>query len=378
MPASEHLSRFATRVVPTDNKVNEIETIGGSSSTIAQDAAGNITKAPVPVDWSSAYTMVYDAWNRLVAVKSGSTVVASFAYDGQNWRTTKTNSSSVVRHYYYTSSWQIVEERVGTSTSPERQYVWGLLGGIDNLVLRDRPGSSERLYAMSDALGSVTALTNASGTMEERYGYYAFGFPRFMNASFGIISSSAYDWNVLYASYRRDSETGYYQVRNRYLHPGLGRWLTRDPIGYDGGINLYAYVGNSSVNWTDPMGLLFGLIPILGTIEHLIEISLSDVDGTKTSDYTVHQDWAQEACKQDIAEQEFSKLAAFGAAGVLRDVVEYVSGTLIAYLGENWIAKIFGGIIDFDAVIESLVLNDAKEKFDYAAEQAKRECKCPR
>jgi RHS repeat-associated protein len=107
---------------------------------------------------------------------------------------------------------------------------------------------------MSDALGNLTAITNASGTMEERYGYEAYGTPRFMNASFGSISSSAYDWNVLYASYKWDEETGYYQVRNRYLHPGLGRWLTRDPIGYDGGVNLYAYVGNRPVNEVDPSG----------------------------------------------------------------------------------------------------------------------------
>jgi RHS repeat-associated protein len=235
------------------NAVNEITRIAGSSSLIAQNAAGNITKAPTPDSWSSAYTMVYDAWQRLVQVNSGSSVVGAYAYDGQGWRTTKTTGSTV-RHYYYNSQWQVVDEYVGTSA--DRQYVWGLLGP-DNLVVRYRPALSETLYALSDPNGCVTAVMNdpSTWTVYERYGYESFGKPRFMNASFGAISASAYDWTTLYDSYPWDSESGYYQVRNRYLHPTLGRWLIRDPIGYEGGVNLYAYVRNNGVNWTDALGL---------------------------------------------------------------------------------------------------------------------------
>jgi hypothetical protein len=45
-----------------------------------------------------------------------------------------------------------------------------------------------------------------------------------------------------------------FQVRNRYYHPNLGRWISRDPIGYEDGINLYAYVGNKPTNSFDPFG----------------------------------------------------------------------------------------------------------------------------
>ncbi len=57
--------------------------------------------------------------------------------------------------------------------------------------------------------------------------------------------------------YRYDAETQNYYVRNRYYLPTLGRWLTRDPIGYQGGINLYEYVQSSPVGNVDAAGLTF-------------------------------------------------------------------------------------------------------------------------
>jgi len=234
----------------THNAVNEVETINGSSALIQQNAAGNMVKAPQPTNWSSAYTMTYDAWQRLVKVKSGSTTTAIYAYDGQNRRTTKVTGSTT-RHYYYSSQWQILEERLNTTTTADRQFVWGLMA-LDNLILRDR--GSERFYSLQDVF-SCTAIADTTGTVQERYGYNAFGLSRVMDADFNVISTSSYDWETRYDSYRFDAESSFYQVRFRYFHPTLGRWLTRDPIGYEGGINLYAYVKNQSVNITDPQGL---------------------------------------------------------------------------------------------------------------------------
>jgi RHS repeat-associated protein len=55
--------------------------------------------------------------------------------------------------------------------------------------------------------------------------------------------------------YRYDAETDNYYLRNRYHSPVLGRWLTRDPIGYQGGINLYGYVSGRPTAGLDPSGL---------------------------------------------------------------------------------------------------------------------------
>ncbi|MDR1384698.1 MAG: hypothetical protein LBJ67_12770 [Planctomycetaceae bacterium] len=55
------------------NKVNEIYSIGDSTANTDVDANGNMTKVVKPDNWSAAYTLVYDAWNRLVQAKSTST-----------------------------------------------------------------------------------------------------------------------------------------------------------------------------------------------------------------------------------------------------------------------------------------------------------------
>ena len=198
-------------------------------------------------------TLTDDAWNRLVQVKSGGTTFVTYAYDGQNWRTTKAYGG-YVWDYYYTSAWQVIEEErtADDTTYPWLQNVWGLLGP-DNLVLRDRP--DERLYAFSNSLGSISAIVNASGTVQERYGYNAFGTPLFMNVEWFVTGYSSFDWVTLFAGYLYDVEDQSYQPRNRFLHPALGRWLSRDPIGYKGGLNFYAYVGNAPINQVDPSGL---------------------------------------------------------------------------------------------------------------------------
>jgi RHS repeat-associated protein len=51
-------------------------------------------------------------------------------------------------------------------------------------------------------------------------------------------------------------ESGLVYARNRYYSPGLGRFISEDPIGFGGGANFYAYCGNDPINFTDPLGLM--------------------------------------------------------------------------------------------------------------------------
>ena len=62
--------------------------------------------------------------------------------------------------------------------------------------------------------------------------------------------------NILYAGYCYDPHLGLYHVRHRVYDPARGRWMQRDPIGYLGGPNLYAYVSGEPMGYVDPMGLM--------------------------------------------------------------------------------------------------------------------------
>jgi RHS repeat-associated protein len=54
---------------------------------------------------------------------------------------------------------------------------------------------------------------------------------------------------------REEDGSGLVFMRNRYYHPQLGRFISQDPIGFAGGLNLYAYCSNDPINFTDPLGL---------------------------------------------------------------------------------------------------------------------------
>ena len=240
----------------THNTANQTTEIDGSTATVSSDLAGNMVKVPQVADWESTFELTWDAWNRLVEVVDGEATVAIYRYDGKTRRTLKTTDPN--RHYYYSDRWQILEERVDEETTAERQFVWGQRY-LDDLVLRDRDvdadGSmDERLYVLSDYF-NPTAIADEDGNVLERYGYNAFGLSRVMNADFEPRSTSDYDWETRYGAYRYDAETGFYQVRYRYLHPTLGRWLSRDPIEEKDDINLYCLSRNRVLNRIDKTGL---------------------------------------------------------------------------------------------------------------------------
>jgi YD repeat-containing protein len=99
--SSAYLTKVAGTTTLSQNrshsKVNAISGLTTATGTAwaspAQDAAGNLTTVPQPLSAASGYTLKYDAWNRLVSVKAGSTVVAAYAYDGANRRVSKTTAN---------------------------------------------------------------------------------------------------------------------------------------------------------------------------------------------------------------------------------------------------------------------------------------------
>ena len=151
----------------------------------------------------------YDAWNRLVEVQSGSTVLATYSYDGLNRRITETAGGHTTAFFYDTND-QVLEERVDGATSANVQYVWGLRN-VDDLALRDRnnggggnlgktgSGLGERLYALQDANWNVVALVDTNGAVQERFTYTAYGTATALNPNFSspYSGSTNFHWTTL-------------------------------------------------------------------------------------------------------------------------------------------------------------------------------------
>lgn len=222
------------------NSLNEYTSVGATS--FMYDGNDNLS-----YDGTNSYT--YDEDNRLISA-SNSSNSASYEYDAFNRRISKTVDS--VMTYYVYDGYEVIEE-YNSSNSLQAYYVLGPSIDEPNSMVRN----SNTYYYHRDALGNVRQLTDVNGIVQESYDYDPYGNVTIYNSSLTDITSSGSGIKnpYMYAGRRLDEESGVYHYRNRQYKPMIGRFLQRDPLGYVDGMNLYTYVGNNSINHTDPFGL---------------------------------------------------------------------------------------------------------------------------
>jgi RHS repeat-associated protein len=227
----------------TSNTLNQYSQIG--SSTLTYDSNGNLKD-----DGTQLY--YYDYANRLTTVKrkTDSVTIATFKYDALGRRIQKTDNLSSITYNYYYDGARCIEER-NVSDVMIAQYTFG--NGIDEVLTMERGGQT--YYYHENSLGSIYAATNSAGVVIERYTYDAYGKPSFYDGSGSPIGSSAIGNNILFTGRYYDAETGLYDYRARTYSAEMGRFLQRDPAQDDILFNLYAYVLNNPIAWSDPTGL---------------------------------------------------------------------------------------------------------------------------
>ena len=111
-----------------------------------------------------------------------------------------------------------------------------------------RKNGLEVYVPLYDANGNVIQYVDKHGTLVAEYAYDAFG---------NTIRKSGVKVDELkmrFSTKYQDDESGLYYFGRRFYSPRIARWLSRDPMGEEGGLNLYAYCGNDLVNKVDVMG----------------------------------------------------------------------------------------------------------------------------
>ncbi len=152
--------------------------------------------------------------------------------------------------------WNLIAELSATNNAPIRSYLWGKdlsgsingAGGIGGLVMiTDHAGSTYHFTAYDES-GNITALVKSDGSTSANYEYDPFG------QTIRITGSLAKANPLRFSTKFTDDETDLIYYGYRYYHPSLGRWINRDPIGEDGGIDIYAFVLNNPINGIDTDG----------------------------------------------------------------------------------------------------------------------------
>ena len=220
------------------DKANRLLKTGAQSFTY--DKNGNLTRINEGTKIKARYS--YDFENRMNQAmfldKEKKTIITNYAYDALGRRTQKASfDKKNITNYFY-DGFDILFE-TDKNQKILKSYTHG--SSIDEILT-----SNGNTYLM-DGLGSTTSLHNSQGQSKASYSYGAFGELR--------SKTGSVDNDFLYTGRQLDEETDLYYYRNRYYDPPTGRFITKDPIGLQGGINPYIYVYNNPINLIDPYGL---------------------------------------------------------------------------------------------------------------------------
>lgn len=219
-------------------------TVNGSAKTLAYTTTNAISSGTYDANGSptslGGWTYRWDAANRLVNASNG-TNSSSFTYDG---------ASRLVR---------IVDQQAATVVG-DKSYLWC---GLTRCQERDNAKTGlpvSRLYFAQgvvtggvashyalDQLGSVRQLLDTAGIVQAQYAFDPYGNRTKLSGSIDIDAG--------YAGQFQHSATGLSLATFRAYNSQAGRWLNRDPIAENGGVNLYAHVKGNPIAFSDSLGL---------------------------------------------------------------------------------------------------------------------------
>ena len=228
------LGSTTTSTVPSTS--NKISAVGGSS--ITYDSSGNFT----------AYGGTAYSWNaagQLSFTSTGGSTVGTYTYNASNQRTKKVAGGNTTQYVYGLSG--LLYGEYDNSGTMIREYIYLDPATGEPLAQIDAGSPEVPTYLHPNHLGTPQYGTNSGGSQVW-----------FISAdSYGVgTPSGSRTVNIRMPGQYYDSESGLFYNGNRYYHPSLGRYISSDPIGIDGGLNTFNYAEVSPVMFADPEGLV--------------------------------------------------------------------------------------------------------------------------
>lgn len=262
-------------VVDDADNLVEIYLTDGSNpevliESIQSDPDGNMITRTSEIT-NEVITYAWDDWDRLFQVSSAISGVATstvrehnrYNMDGIRKRKLGKNSSS--SHEYSAGISTVSSQPVSSgSSAPTISYVQGhqILGAEVN---------GNWHYFLTDSQGTVRDIVDDTGDVIQSYEFNEHGIPMpGSGAGTGTFSPKTYQGGLSVNDDRNDS--GLYLMGHRHYAPDLGRFISRDPIGFRGGLNLFGTAfGNNPVTFVDPMGLFVKVIYDLSSATMTVE-----------------------------------------------------------------------------------------------------------
>ncbi len=252
----------------TPNALNQYTalTLGSAGVSPEYDDDGNMTSGPLPADVDSASDLVWDAENRLISATVDA-ITVTYLYDSQSRRISTTTGGNTTICVY--DGWNpIAEYSIQNSTfAIQNSFTWGTdlsgslqgAGGVGGLlVVTEHDGSSSESYFPTyDGNGNISEYLDDEGAVVAHYEYDPFGRETVSNGT------KANDFAHRFSTKQLDSVTGLLYYGYRWMDPLTGRWPSRDPIEEEGGVNLYGFLENRTLNFVDSLGLYASILMVL-------------------------------------------------------------------------------------------------------------------
>ena len=223
----------------TFNLENALLTHGGFN--LGYDANGNLITLSADTEPT---TYQWDVLDQLTNIQQPDGDTFAFIYDGNGNRVQRTENG-VTTQFLVDSNRRLpdVLAEANEEGAIQKYYIYGL-----GLLAQANADGSEVRYYHYDPIGSTAALSSAAGVVTDQYLYDPYGN---LNRHVGDTENP---FQFVGQFGVQNDETDLYFMRARYYNPAMGRFISKDPIGFLGGSHLYGYSDNNPVSNIDPSG----------------------------------------------------------------------------------------------------------------------------